>query len=119
MNDKQMINEGIIKALLKSKTIYSFELIYSHVLEKFEGMTSKMINERIIKALLKNKIIYSFGLIYSHGLVSGITSLSIFYWSDPETLTSRTSQIFGFEKMLKLFLSRNMCSFFTNGVCKL
>ena len=28
----KMINERIIKALLKSKIIYSFELVYSHVL---------------------------------------------------------------------------------------
>ena len=47
--------------------------------EKFERrMKVKMIIERIMKALLKSKIIYSSELIYNHGLVSGITSLSMF-----------------------------------------
>ena len=55
--------------------------------EKFEeGITVKMINERIIKALLKSKIIYNFGLIYSRGLVSGITSLSMFLLMRPKNL---------------------------------
>ena len=55
--------------------------------EKFEeGMTIKMINERIIKTLLKRKIIYSFELIYNHGLVSGITSLSMFLMMRPKNL---------------------------------
>ena len=55
--------------------------------EKFEeGMTVEMINERIIKALLKSKIIYSFELIYGHGLVSGITSLSMFLLVRPKNL---------------------------------
>ena len=53
--------------------------------EKFEeGMTVKLINERKIKVILKSKIIYSFELIYSHGLVSEITSLSIFLLMRPK-----------------------------------
>ena len=51
--------------------------------EKFEEIvTVKIIIERIIKALIyiygKGQNIYSFELIYSHGMVSGITSLSMF-----------------------------------------
>ena len=49
-------------------------------------MTVKITNERIIKALLKSKTNYSFQLIYSHGLVSGITSLSMFLLMRPKTL---------------------------------
>ena len=41
-------------------------------------MKVKLIIECIMKALLKSEIIYSFELIYNHGLVSGITSLSMF-----------------------------------------
>ena len=51
-----------------------------------EGMTLKLINERKIKAILKSRIIYSFELIYSHGLVSEITSLSIFLLMRPKNL---------------------------------
>ena len=48
--------------------------------ESFEQtMKVKMIMERIMKALLKSKMIYSFELTYNHSLVSGITSLSVFY----------------------------------------
>ena len=88
--------------------------------ESFEQrMKVKMIIEHIIKALLKNKIIYSFKLIYSHGLVSGITSLSMFLLKRPASplLASWTSQIFGFKKV-PLFLSRNMFQFFNNSVYK-
>ena len=51
-----------------------------------ERMTIKMITKNIIKELLKSKIIYSFELTYSHGLVSGITSLSMFLMMRPESL---------------------------------
>ena len=55
--------------------------------EKFEErMTVKIIIKRIIKALLKSKLIYSFDLTYSHGLVSGITSLSMFLLTRPASL---------------------------------
>ena len=55
--------------------------------EKFEeGMTVIMIKKRIIKALLKSKKTYSFKLIYSHGLVSAITSLSMFLLMRPKNL---------------------------------
>ena len=60
--------------------------------EKFEErVTVKIIIERIIKALFiciysKGQNIYSFELIYSHGLVSGITSLSMFLMMRPESL---------------------------------
>ena len=55
--------------------------------EKFEeGIAVKMIVERIIKALFKSEMIYSFELIYTHGLVSGITSLSMFLlMTDPKS----------------------------------
>ena len=59
--------------------------------EKFEErVTVKIIIERIIKALFiyiysKGQNIYSFELIYSHGLVSGITSLSMFLMMRPES----------------------------------
>ena len=48
-------------------------------------MAIKMIEERILKALLKSKII-SFELIESHGLVSAMTSLSMFLLMKPESL---------------------------------
>ena len=55
--------------------------------EKMEPrMKVKMITESIIKELLKNKIVYSFELIYSHGLVSGVTSLSMFLLRKHESL---------------------------------
>ena len=43
-----------------------------------KGFEQRMIIIRIIKVFLKRKLIYSFKLIYSRGLVSGITSLSMF-----------------------------------------
>ena len=49
-------------------------------------MKVKMTIVRIIKALLKSKIIYNFELIYRHGLVSGITSLSMFLLKRPTSL---------------------------------
>ena len=49
-------------------------------------MKVKMTIVRIIKALLKSKIIYNFELIYRHGLVSGITSLSMFLLKRPASL---------------------------------
>ena len=55
--------------------------------ERFEQrMKAKMIIERIRKALLKSKINYKFELIYNHGLVSGITSLSMFLMRRSEYL---------------------------------
>ena len=82
--------------------------------EKFEErMTIIIIIERIIIVLSKSKLIYSFELIHSHGLVSGISSLSIFLLMRPENLL-----LAGLAKSLdlkKCFLSRNM---FTNGMCK-
>ena len=56
--------------------------------EKFEHriIKVKMIIEPTIKALLKGKIIYSFELIYGHGLLSGITSLSMFLSRRPESI---------------------------------
>ena len=67
-----------------------------------------MINKRIIKALLKSKIICSFELIYSHGLVSGITSLSIFLLMKHKTLLLAGLARFLVLKKMLLFLSRNM-----------
>ena len=53
-------------------------------------MKVKMIIERIIKALLNSKVLSSFELIYIHGLVhgqvSGITILSMFLLTRPESL---------------------------------
>ena len=49
-------------------------------------MKVKMIIERITKELLNRKIINSFEIIYNHGLVSGITSLSVFLLRRPESL---------------------------------
>ena len=73
-----------------------------------EGMTVKMINEHIINALLKSKIIYSFELIYCHGLVSGVTSLSMFLWMKPKSLLlAGLDKSLVLKKML-LFLSGNM-----------
>ena len=46
--------------------------------ENTKGFEQRMIIIRIIKVFLKRKLIYSFKLIYSRGLVSGITSLSMF-----------------------------------------
>ena len=67
--------------------------------EGFEKtMKVKMIMERIMKAFLKSKIIYSFQLIYNHGLVSGVTSLSVFNEEILKPSFSWASQIFGFEK---------------------
>ena len=55
--------------------------------EKFEErITVKMITESIIKGSLKSKITYRFELIYSHGLVSEITSLSMFLMMRPESV---------------------------------
>ena len=54
--------------------------------EKFEQrMKVKMTIERIIKALLKSKTVYSFELIYNHGLVSRITSLTMFLLKRPKS----------------------------------
>ena len=73
-----------------------------------EGMTVKMVNEHIINALLKSKIIYSFELIYCHGLVSGVTSLSMFLWMKPKSLLlAGLAKSLVLKKML-LFLSGNM-----------
>ena len=74
--------------------------------------------EQIIRALLKSKIIYSFETIYHHGLVSGITTLSIFLLRRPENLL-----LAGLVKYLVLknyfCLYKQICfSFFTNGTCK-
>ena len=67
--------------------------------EGFEQtMKVKMIMERIMKAFLKSKIIYSFERIYNHGLVSGITSLSVFNEETLKPSFSWASQVFGFEK---------------------
>ena len=67
--------------------------------EGFEQtMKVKMIMERIMKAFLKSKIIYSFERIYNHGLVSGITSLSVFTEETLKPSFSWASQVFGFEK---------------------
>ena len=81
--------------------------------EKFEErMAVKMIVEPIIKALLKSKIIYDFQLIYSHGLVSGITSLSMFLLMRSECLL--------LAKLAKYFcFYQEICfRFFRNGACK-
>ena len=73
--------------------------------ERFEQrMKVKMIIEHIIKALLKSKMIYSFELIYSHGLVPGITHSICFCWRNPQAFFGWTSQIFGFKKMLLVFI---------------
>ena len=86
--------------------------------EKFEGkMTFKMIIGLIAKALLKSNI-YSFELIFSHGLVSGITSLSMFLLMRPESLL-----LAGLAKSLVLkkcfcFYQEICFSFFTNGASK-
>ena len=59
--------------------------------EKFEErVTVKIIIERIIKALFiyiysKGQNVYNFELIYSHGMVSWITSLSMFLMMRPES----------------------------------
>ena len=85
--------------------------------EGFEQtMKVKMITERIMKAFLKSKIIYSFELIYNHGLVSGITSLSVFNEETLKPSFSWASQIFGFEKCL--CFHRICFSYFANGACK-
>ena len=54
----KMINEPIIKALLKSKTIFSFELIYSR------GMVSGIISLSIF-LLMKHKALVLAGLAKS------------------------------------------------------
>ena len=55
--------------------------------EKFEErVTVTIVIERIIKSIIEEQNIYSFELIYSHGLVSGITSLSMFLMMRPESL---------------------------------
>ena len=77
--------------------------------ESFEQRIKvKMIIEHIIKALLKNKIIYSFKLIYSHGLVSGITSLSMFLLKRPAS-----PLLAGLAKSLVL----KKCFCFYQGIC--
>ena len=68
-----------------------------------------MIIEPIMKALLRSKIIYGFKLIYSHGLVSGITSLSMFLLMIPESLVlAGLAKCFCFYQVICF-------SFFTNG----
>ena len=49
-------------------------------------MKVKMIIERIMKVLLKSKRMNSSELIYNHGLVSGITSLNMFFLRRTEYL---------------------------------
>ena len=49
-------------------------------------MKVKMIIEPIVTTLLKNKINYSFEVIHRHGLVSAITSLSIFFNDEAKSL---------------------------------
>ena len=82
--------------------------------EKFEEtVTVKIIIVHIIKTLMAK---HGFELIYSHGLVSGIISLSNGF--NDETRKPSfilTCQIFGFEKMLLLFLSGNVCFFYQWG----
>ena len=87
--------------------------------EKFgERLTVKMTIERMIKTLLKRKIIYSFEIIYSRGLVSGITSFSMFLLMRSESLL-----LSGLAKYLVLkkcfcFYQEICFSFFTNVACK-
>ena len=66
-----------------------------------------MIIERNHKSIIEEQNIYSFELIYSHGLVSGITSLSMFLMMRPESLLLAW---LGESLDLKICLS-----FFTNG----
>ena len=70
-----------------------------------------------MKLFLKRKIVCSFELIYNHGLVSGITSLSVFTEDTLKPSFSWACRIFGFEKCFRF--QRNICfSFFANGSCK-
>ena len=96
----------------------SFEL--KPKVEKFEEkMTVKMIIDRIIEALLTSKIIYSFELIYSHGLVSGITSLSIFLLMRPKSLLVAGLAKFLVSKKYFVFIRKYVLAFFfINGACK-
>ena len=73
--------------------------------------------ERIMKLFLKRKIVCSFELIYNHGLVSGITSLSVFTEDTLKPSFSWACRVFGFEKCF--CFHQNICfSFFANGACK-
>ena len=76
MRPGSLVLAGLAKLNVKLKT------------EKFEErVTVKIIIERIMKALLKGKIfVCGFELVYSHGLVSGITSLSMFLMMRPGSL---------------------------------
>ena len=71
-----------------------------------------------IKASLKSKTVYSFELIYSHGLVSGKTSLSMFFLGRPESvLLAGLAKPLVLKKCLCCY--QEICfSFFTNAVCK-
>ena len=87
--------------------------------EKFEeGMAVKMINERLIKALLRSKIIYSFELlIYSHGLVSGITSFSMFLLMKPKNLLlAGLAKSLVLKKMLFVFIRKYVLVFYQWGM---
>ena len=87
--------------------------------EKFEErMIVKMIIERIVKALLKSKMIYSFELNYSRGLMSGITSLSMFLLVKSESfLLSGLGKSLVLKKCFRFY--QEICfSFFTNGASK-
>ena len=73
--------------------------------------------ERIIKALLKSKIV-SFELIYCHGLVSGITSLSVFLLGPKGILLAKLARSMVLKNCF-LLLSGNMFWFFINAACKI
>ena len=86
--------------------------------EKFEErMTIKIIIERIIKALLKSKVIYSFELIYSHGLVSRITSLSMFSLIRPESLLlAGLAKSLVLKKCFHFFITKYVLAFYQRGM---
>ena len=86
--------------------------------EKFEErMTIKIMTERIIKALLKSKISYSFKLIYSHGLVSRITSLSMFLLIRPESLLlAGLAKSLVLIKCFHFFITKYVLAFYQRGM---
>ena len=62
-------------------------MILKPKVKKFEErVTVKMIIEHDHKSIIEEQNIYNFELIYSHGLVSGITSFSMFSMMSLETL---------------------------------
>ena len=80
-------------------------------------MKVRMTIERIIKALLKSKIIYNFELIYNRGLVSGITSLSMFLLKRlASLLLAGLAKYLVFRKCFCFY--QGMFLFFTNAVCR-